>query len=329
MRSHRFLSTSQFCAVVNDAGPFLERIQFYNYGEAFIHRSTVPMIRFVKEKFPHIRIDSSTNGHFFFDEKRRQEIVDSGIDRLIFSVDGATQQSYSRYRKGGKLQRVLDAMGGIVAHRTKVGASGPHVMWRYILFEWNDSKKEMDEARRLARMLKIDSLCWHLSLPVPGASKKYQRGGRPTRKIWPEFFESGPWPNALHEKRTSATPSLLRARIKAKGPKKITAGQEFVWRVRAANVGDSIWLSTPRPTGGFVTLAGQLMDEKGRIWQNSDKRVQLEADVPPGRTACFEYRFRSPEQKGRYSLHFDMVSELVAWFRDLGSTPLTIPINVV
>ena len=78
---------------------------------------------------------------------------------MIFSIDGATQHSYARYRKGGQLSLALDNMKAIIALRDQLGIP-LHVQWRYILFEWNDSIEEMDLARELACNIDVDNLTW-------------------------------------------------------------------------------------------------------------------------------------------------------------------------
>jgi pyruvate-formate lyase-activating enzyme len=318
-RTRRFLDAAELSRVLDDIGPQLQRIQFYNYGEPFIHRGTVAMVREIKERFPHVWVDTSTNGHFFQNDERRRELVDSGIDRLIFSVDGASQKSYARYRRGGDLQRVLDAMAGIVGYRTLRGRSKPEVLWRYILFDWNDSFWEMRKARKMARQMGIDALCWHLSLPVEGASRKYTATSRATRRIWPEFFDSGPWPNALPERRTSERPSILRARIRARVPGRVQAGALLPVEARVKNTGDSTWLAAPRPEGRFVTLGADFLDGSGRPIPEMAQRIHLPEDVRPGRSVRVQGSIRCPSTPGRHLLRLDLVNELFAWFGDLGS----------
>jgi hypothetical protein len=318
-RTRRFLDLAEFQRAIDEVGPHLERVQFYNYGEPFLHRGTVAMVRHIKERFPRVWVDTSTNGHFFQNDERRRDIVDSGIDRLIFSVDGATQKSYARYRKGGELQRVLDAMAGIIGYRTLRGRAKPEVMWRYILFEWNDSFWEMRRARKLARQIGVDALCWHLSLPVEGASRKYRPGSRATRRHWSEFFDSGPWPNALAERRTSERPGLLRGRIRASIPRRTKAGRTVRLDASLKNTGDTIWLAAARSEGRFVTLGVDFVDGRGEPDPELAQRLHLPRDVRPGGSVRVTGTLRCPEHPGRYRIRLDLVNELYAWFGDLGS----------
>jgi hypothetical protein len=51
-----------FRRVIDEAGPSLGRIDFFNYGEAFLHKRAVEMCEYIKANFPHIYLYTSTNG---------------------------------------------------------------------------------------------------------------------------------------------------------------------------------------------------------------------------------------------------------------------------
>ena len=90
-----------FTRVLDEAGPTLGRVDFFNYGEAFLHKRAVEMCEYIKTKFPHIYLYTSTNGLALNEEKARR-LVHSGIDEVTFSIDGASQDTYVRYRQRGK-----------------------------------------------------------------------------------------------------------------------------------------------------------------------------------------------------------------------------------
>ena len=89
-----------FTRVIDEAGPSLGRIDFFNYGEAFLHKRAVEMCEYIKTKFPHIYLYTSTNGLALTEEKARR-LVHSGIDEVTFSIDGASQDTYVQYRQRG------------------------------------------------------------------------------------------------------------------------------------------------------------------------------------------------------------------------------------
>ena len=66
-------------------------INYYFQGEPFLHPQFLELIKEAKRR--KIYTATSTNAHFI-DEKKAQEIVASGLDRLIISIDGLTQETY-------------------------------------------------------------------------------------------------------------------------------------------------------------------------------------------------------------------------------------------
>ena len=88
-RQAGMLDFELFKRVVDEAGPSLVRIDFFNYGEAFLHKRAVEMCEYIKQQFPHIYLYTSTNGLAFTEEQVRR-LVRSGIDEVTFSIDGAT-----------------------------------------------------------------------------------------------------------------------------------------------------------------------------------------------------------------------------------------------
>src|SRR5262249_31930573 len=96
-RQAGMLDFDLFRRVIDEAGPTLGRIDFFNYGEAFLHKRAVEMCEYIKSNFPHIYLYTSTNG-LALSEAQARRLVHSGIDEVTFSIDGATPDSYMQYR---------------------------------------------------------------------------------------------------------------------------------------------------------------------------------------------------------------------------------------
>ena len=120
-RQAGMLDFELFKRVVDEAGPSLGRIDFFNYGEAFLHKRAVEMCEYIKKQFPHIYLYTSTNGLAFSEEQIRR-LVRSGIDEVTFSIDGATRRELRevpaarRFRQGdpqpAALRRTRSAPAG-------------------------------------------------------------------------------------------------------------------------------------------------------------------------------------------------------------------------
>ena len=61
-RQAGMLDFDLFTRVIDEAGPTLGRVDFFNYGEAFLHKRAVEMCEYIKSRYPHIYLYTSTNG---------------------------------------------------------------------------------------------------------------------------------------------------------------------------------------------------------------------------------------------------------------------------
>ncbi len=117
---------------------------------------------------------------------------------MTFSIDGATQASYERYRQRGRLDVALAAMRAMVDEKRKAGRDVPFLNWRYILFNWNDSDEEMDLARRMAEEIGIDRLCWEITdHPEEAFSRRFAPGSPDLARIRHEVWDDNNLGNAI------------------------------------------------------------------------------------------------------------------------------------
>ena len=126
-------------------------VHFEGRGDPLMNPGLGEMIRATKELYPYAFTKVTTHGNYPF----RSWILESGLDLLRLSIDGAFPETYSKYRVGGTLDAALDLMRNISDQRRRTGAS-LRMEWKYLLFEWNDSDEEMLEAARLADEVDAD-----------------------------------------------------------------------------------------------------------------------------------------------------------------------------
>jgi ubiquinone/menaquinone biosynthesis C-methylase UbiE/glycosyltransferase involved in cell wall biosynthesis len=118
----------------------------------------------------------------------------------------------------------------------------------------------------------------------------------------------------------SAAPELLSARIVIrKCPTRARKGETLKVVALCENTGESLWLSSPRPFGGYVTFGVKLLTSTGRLLDDSRGRQSLSEDVPPGGhiEVVSDVSLEGCEA-GQYRLLFDMVNEQVHWFEHKG-----------
>ena len=128
-------------------------INYYFQGEPFLHPEFLELIRQAKKH--NIYTATSTNAHFI-DEKKAKEIVASGLDRLIISIDGLTQATYENYRVHGKLEKVIAGTEHIVKAKKELGSSTPHLIFQFLAVKQNEH--EIPEVFTLGKNMKIDEV---------------------------------------------------------------------------------------------------------------------------------------------------------------------------
>ncbi len=196
-RQSGMLDFELFRRVVDEAAPTLGRIDFFNYGEAFLHKRAIEMCEYFKTSYPHIYLYTSTNG-LAFSEPQARRIAHSGIDEVTFSIDGATKESYAKYRQRGQLDVALANLGAMIDEKRRCGLDLPFLNWRYILFTWNDSDVEMNLARRMAADLGVDRLCWEITdHPEDSYSRRFVPGSPDFDTIRGEIWDHDNLGNAI------------------------------------------------------------------------------------------------------------------------------------
>ena len=126
---------------------------FYFQGEPYINPKFLDMVKYANQKG--IYTITSTNGHFLNDENARKTI-ESGLDRLIISVDGTTQDTYESYRKEGTLEHVLQGARNVVRWKKEMKSATPHIIFQFLVVKPNEH--QIPEIYRLAKEIGIDEV---------------------------------------------------------------------------------------------------------------------------------------------------------------------------
>ena len=126
---------------------------FYFQGEPYINPKFLEMVRYARER--RIFTITSTNGHFLNDDNARKT-VESGLDRLIISVDGTTQETYEQYRIGGSLDTVLEGARNVVRWKKKLHSRRPHIVFQFLVVRPNEH--QIPDIYRLAKEIGVDEV---------------------------------------------------------------------------------------------------------------------------------------------------------------------------
>jgi radical SAM protein with 4Fe4S-binding SPASM domain len=98
---------------------------------------------------------TSTNAHYLNDENARKT-VESGLDRLIISIDGTTQETYEAYRIGGSLEKVLEGTRNIIKWKKHLKSKTPHVIFQFLVVKPNEH--QINDLKKLGKEMGVDEI---------------------------------------------------------------------------------------------------------------------------------------------------------------------------
>ncbi len=160
------MDLAMFRKLVDELRDSLLAILFWDWGEPFLNPRAFDMIRYARQAG--IKVISSTNGHVFAGGDLAPEVVESGLDVLVCSVDGISQETYQRFRRKGRLDTVLEGIRRVVAEKRRSGSRTPIVNLRFIVMQ--HCEHEVPLLREFAQSLGVDVLTLRKFHFVPGTT---------------------------------------------------------------------------------------------------------------------------------------------------------------
>jgi radical SAM protein with 4Fe4S-binding SPASM domain len=139
--------------LIDEIGDYTLILVLWGWGEPFVNPDVYDMIAYAKERG--ISAISSTNGHVFADRNQARRLVHSGIDALIVSTTGVTQDSFARFRKGN-VDTSLQGVRNIVEEKQRQHSDTPRISLTLVVTQYNEH--ELEPAKEIAKSLGVDML---------------------------------------------------------------------------------------------------------------------------------------------------------------------------
>lgn len=142
-----------FNRTIDELKSHLIYLYLYFQGEPFLNPGFLDMVAYASSKG--IYTVTSTNAHYLKDDVARKT-VESGLDRIIVSIDGTTQETYEQYRVGGKLEKVLEGTQNLVRWKKELGSATPHIIFQFLVVKPNEH--QIAELKTLAKKYGVDEV---------------------------------------------------------------------------------------------------------------------------------------------------------------------------
>lgn len=186
------LNTADFKKNIDELAPAICSLTFYFQGEPYLNPQFLDMVAYASKK--NIYTFTSTNAHYLTDDNARKTI-ESGLDRLIISIDGTTQETYEQYRVGGDLEKVIAGTRNIIRWKKELNSRTPHIIFQFLVVAPNEH--QIDEMKLLAKSIGVDELKFKTAQVY-----NYKNGNAliPTNQKYARYKKIGPNAYALKNK---------------------------------------------------------------------------------------------------------------------------------
>jgi radical SAM protein with 4Fe4S-binding SPASM domain len=138
---------------VDELGNKLIWLYFYFQGEPYLHPRFLELVQYASQHG--IYTVTSTNAHFLTERKAR-ETIESGLDRILISIDGTTQETYEQYRVAGTLSKVIEGTKNLIKAKKEMGSKTPHIIFQYLVVKPNEH--QIEDVKKLAEELGVDEV---------------------------------------------------------------------------------------------------------------------------------------------------------------------------
>jgi len=152
-RKTGMLEPEFFEKTIKEIKSHLLYLTFYFQGEPYLNPSFLDMVAVAKKH--KIYTSTSTNAHYLNDTNAKKTVA-SGLDRLIISIDGTTQNVYQQYRVGGHLDKVLEGTKNIIKWKKELKSTSPYIIFQFLVVRHNEH--QIEDLKRLAKEMEVDEV---------------------------------------------------------------------------------------------------------------------------------------------------------------------------
>lgn len=151
--SYGTLPFDLYAKLIDELCPTLFSVLLYGQGEPFLAADIFRMIRYARDRNLGTMISTNLN---IERDGFAGEVVESGLEYLEVSLDGADQEAYAQFRVGGDFELVRENLVRIMEARRRLRRRTPRVEWKFIVMRHNEH--QLDRARGMAKEIGVDYL---------------------------------------------------------------------------------------------------------------------------------------------------------------------------
>ncbi|MBF0539694.1 MAG: radical SAM protein [Nitrospirae bacterium] len=144
-RPKGMMALDSYKRLLDEVGPYVFGVYLCNWGEPLLNPHLAEMIEYAKGYNTIVGFSSNLNR---LSDETAGRIAASGVDFIVLSIDGATEDSYAKYRVGGSFSTVMANIERLLAYR-EASKPFPQLIWQFLVNRYNEG--EVEAARQIAR----------------------------------------------------------------------------------------------------------------------------------------------------------------------------------
>ncbi len=168
-REKRKMSLAEFKRYVKPLERFLYEIKFFNYGEPFLNPDLPDMIAYAVGRKILTQVNTNLN---VLQAEYAQRVVDAGLNTLVVSFDGLSQEAYGAYRRGGDIEIVKRNISLFNRLKQERNSRCPKIVLQYLVNRFNEN--EIEAAREYARGENAELFLSPIMIDVQNAEQRSQ-----------------------------------------------------------------------------------------------------------------------------------------------------------
>jgi radical SAM protein with 4Fe4S-binding SPASM domain len=145
-RNSGYIDWNTYSSIIDQFRKYGLSLNLYFQGEPFLHSNLLRMISYAAKSKIYTCI--STNGQLL-QSFPPEDLINSGLNRLIISADGLSQETYEKYRIGGKLDKIIKGMQNLSKVKREIRALNPYIVLQFIV--WRHNEHELTNVKKWAK----------------------------------------------------------------------------------------------------------------------------------------------------------------------------------
>jgi MoaA/NifB/PqqE/SkfB family radical SAM enzyme len=152
-RPQAMLSFEHFQQYFDPLAPHLFEAYLHNWGESLLNKQVYRMIEYAQQH----DVGTNLSSNFYkISGNDMDNLLECGLEYLVISLDGTSQETYGQYRIGSLYGQVMDNLCELLRRRKVRKLKTPVIEWQFIVMKQNEH--QIPEAEALAKKIGVDLL---------------------------------------------------------------------------------------------------------------------------------------------------------------------------